>query len=518
MFNDRFTHNNSALANLDIKTATEAQIQTVSPYLWRLVELTRAHSVLTKKKSIVEIYDAITYYADPRIALIIAAARDNSGNQLFPDISLVREFMFGTSSETKVVADVSFAEKIIFIQGIERVSTALAAAFLIAQLSQIEEQAKHAQIIENRAIQDLDRILRVPNVVDNKTKTISVNTIPSIYFENKIVQTSYETTVLCFSSSIGNSTWEVVQTYPIGDLSTATVCADIADYINNKSLNVQLTSNIVAAPILSSLQNQHRIEFSCRKRDSELKSEIVCIRIEYGQNNISPFLWGVKETLLTEANLNSLILAVEKGKYTNINAADISTDNYTLDVLYIRQTDTVYTQDHNIELRVSPTMKESIVRVMPYIRSSENDEVFLNDRRSQMALLILDMLFQNKGESRALATIIKNDNGDTLDSLTAIQLVSWSVTKPQTAIILDLLDFPPDLEVAIGTVVSPVTSFSCKARSLKVESHYSGSFYDLDRADGTVKVVKMKESTLLQKMKDIKYAQGQYTQYLNNMI
>jgi hypothetical protein len=521
MFNDRFTHNNPALANLDIKTATEAQIQTVSPYLWRIVELTRAHSVLTKKKSVAEIYDAITYYADPRIALILAAARDNSGNQLFPDITLVREFMFGITSDVVLIADVRFNEKSIFIQGIERVSSALAAAFLIAQLSQLPEQAKHAQIIEDKAIADLDRILKVPSLVDTQTiQQIAANTIPSLYFENSVVTISSVVTVYCYTTSVGFSTWDLVQTYLPGSLATATVCADISDYINNKSLNTQLSSNIIAAPILSSSQSQHRVEFSSRRRDTELKSEVICVRIDYAQDNQSPFLWGVKETILTKGNLNSLLLAVEKGKYTSVSVIDDNT--VSLDVLYIRQNNRVYTQSHNLTLRVSPTMTEPLTISMPYIYLDGDSETCINDRKSQMAILILEMLYNSKVQSKALATIIKNDPIDNEDGLTAIQLVSWTATNPETAIILDLLEFPPDLEVALGTISAPVTAFSCKPRSIKVESKFvsnlSGSTIDLSSADGTVKVVKMKESRLLQKMKDIKYDQELYTQYLNNLI
>lgn len=510
MFNDRFIHNNTALASLDLSIATEATIKAVSPYLISMVDMVRGHSVLLKKKTVQEVYTAITQLADSRIALILAAARDQSGNQLFPDFQLIREFMFGIDSNIIVEADVRFNQKDIFIQGIERVSTALAAAYLIAQLSQLQEQAKHAQVIEENALADLDRILKVPALKDAANRAINDQELDerlSLYFKKYTGFLTEPLSVYCFMSSLNMLSWFKVAEYT-DNISTTELISDLCDYVNMSSLNA-VNSNIVASPVLSSTDHIQKIDFSTRLRDTEINSELISVKIQYGLNS-SPFSWGIEKTQMSQDSINSLLLLVNKGKYTKIQTSDSSSQ---LNVLYIRKSSTFFNNDFDVVYRVVPSMEENGTATLKY---TELDEYDTNDRPAAFALLLLNELYNTSSTTKVLGTIIKNDAPTQEGHVSAMQLVAYSASKLITAAILDILTVPPDLEIALGNIDRPVTQYSNKPRSLRVPAAYVP--FATNTSSSSAQLVTVKESSLVRRMQDIKANQSLYKRRQNNFL
>ena len=148
-----------------LENLLDDEVKDISQELYEMIKMVKRHSVLLTKKTPLEIYYAITQHADPRIGLILAAGRDKSGEQLFPTIAMVLHSMFAT--DLPGAPAYPYVQRLIFITGITRVSAQFAAALLIGQLAQIPEQAAHAQLLEKSAIEDLDRILNVPNIIEN---------------------------------------------------------------------------------------------------------------------------------------------------------------------------------------------------------------------------------------------------------------------------------------------------------------------------------------------------------------
>jgi len=239
-FSDRFTIEYSSLDPKTIDTVPEAQFQSLYPKFSEMVQSVKRHSVLLSKKSRSEIYYAITQHADPKIGLVLAAARDNSGNQLFATTDIVKQFMFAKDTDQSQKSDVTFRDKMVFVDGIRRVSTALAASLLIGQLAQVPEQQKHSEYLEAQALADLDRILQVPTLQDllkSDTRSTEDTLIKSFYFTPGAYKLTVPVTLEIFISGANN--WILVDSY-IDELNTATITADIADAINSFTLTSQL--------------------------------------------------------------------------------------------------------------------------------------------------------------------------------------------------------------------------------------------------------------------------------------
>lgn len=502
-FSDRFTIEYSSLDPKTVDTVPEQQFQSLYPIFSEMVQSVKRHSVLLSKKSRSEIYYAITQHADPKIGLILAAARDNSGNQLFATTDIVKQFMFAKDTDQSQKSDVIFRDKMVFVDGIRRVSTALAASLLIGQLAQVPEQQKHSEYLEAQALTDLDRILQVPTLQDllkSDTRSTEDTLIKSFYFTPGHHKLTTPVTLEIFISGANN--WILVDSY-LDELNTATITADIADAINSFTLTSQ-TSNLVAAPVLSGESALHRIDFSSRRRDLVVSTELISVRFTSTNNVIKiPFRWGVDTANLSDYYINSLILATQLGKVTSLGTATPDED-VKLNVLYFRQRNDITPTTDDIEYRISPTMDDSrFITIDPQYNPS--------DRANGAVTALLNDLFEEKDLNRVLGSIVQNDPNTNTLVYAGIHLVSYVINNRLTQFILDVLSLPEDLEVALGNKLGPITSFSSKPRSVTVEAYYERALADsvnpLDKFEGKSLIVKTKPASILQRMNDIKEAQ-----------
>lgn len=503
-FSDRFKilYQNINPGTLD--TLTELQFSTSYPLLNEMVLSVKRHSVLLSKKTRAEIYFAITEHADPKIGLILAAARDNSGNQIFATTDIVKQFMFAKDTDLSYSSDVSFRDKTIFVDGLKRVSTALAASLLIGQLAQVPEQQQHSEYLEKQAIADIDRILQVPELqdllkADSLTKTAEDINIKSFYFKQGVYKVSDPLLMQVFIS--GSNNWILAGTYDT-EVNTATLSADLADTINSYTLTSK-TSNLVAAPVLAGENSLHRIDFSSRSRDLVVNSELVSVRFVSSSNMVKvPFIWGVDQDNLSEYYLNSLILVTQIGKVSSL-AATTDEDKLKLNVLYFQQRLDITPTTDEIEYRISPTMDDS--------RFITIDPVYTTDRAAGATLALLNDLFDEKDNNNVLGSIVQNDPDSNTLVYSGIHLVAYIINNSITEFILDVISLPEDIEVALGNKLGPITSFSNKPRSITVEAYYERQLSDsvslLDNFIGKSLLVKGKPAGIVQKMNDIRNAQ-----------
>lgn len=504
-FSDRFKLLYSSIDPKTIDTLPEQQFNSLYPLVNEVILTVKRHSVLLTKKARSEIYYAITEHADPKVGLILAAARDNSGNQIFATTEIVKQFMFAKETDQTQTSDVTFRDKTIFVDGIKRVSASLAAALLIGQLAQVPEQQKHSEYLEKQAIADLNRILQVPELQDllkaDTRTTVKEDTLKSFYFKPGSYQIAAPLTMEVFISGANN--WILVDSYQ-DSVNTATLAADLADAINSFTL-ISQTSNLVAAPVLSGETGLHRIDFSSRRRDLVISNELVSVRFTSANDAVKiPFTWGVDTENLSEYYLNSLILITQIGKVSSLIATNSTDESVKLNVLYFRQRTEITPTTDEIEYRISPTMDDNRI-----IEIDSNYAV--SDRAAGATLALLNDLFDEKENNNVLGSIVQNDPSTNTLIYSGIHLVAYIINNSITEFILDIINLPEDLEVALGTKLGPVTSFSRKPRSITVPAYYErslvGAANSLDDFEAKSLIVKTRPASIVQRMNDIKIAQ-----------
>lgn len=502
-FSDRFTLLYSGLNIATIDILSEQEFNANYLILNEMILSVKRHSVLLSKKSRSEIYYALTEHADPKIGLILASARDKSGNQIFATTDIVKQFMFAQETDEAQSSDVTFRDKTVFVDGIKRVSTALAAALLIGQLAQVPEQQQHSEYLEKQAIADLDRILQVPELqdlikADTLAKSDDEKVIKSFYFKPGVYELANPLLMQVFIS--GSNNWILVGSYS-NKVNTATLIAELADTINSYTLTSQI-SNLVAAPVLAGDNSIHRLDFSSRSRDLILSSELVSVRFISNDNSVKvPFIWGIDLYNLTNYYLNSLILITQIGKVTSL-AGSSDDDKLKLNVLYFQQRTDITPTTDDIEYRISPTMDETRFITI---------ESTAQDRAAGATLALLNDLFEEKANNNVLGSIIQNDPETNTLVYSGIHLVSFIINNSITEYILDIVSLPEDIELALGNKLGPITSFSNKPRSVTVIAYYERQLADsinlLDNFIGKSLLVKSKPASIVQKMNDIREAQ-----------
>jgi hypothetical protein len=493
VFDDRFLLTSPGLADLNLSIASDFDLENASPELATMAAMVRQYSVLLKKASTKSIYLLITQQVDPRIALILAAGRDNSGVRIFANLDRVKEAMFGPPDDTSSLY--LSPQNNIFVQGIKRIACALTASILIGQLAQIEEQAKHSALLEEQALKDLQRILTIPDIqVTKSVKDGATGLLESFYFETKTVTLNVGEVIKVdvYIPSVTQEGWKPVGQYT-GTFSTGKLISDLADYINNKTL-VDKTSNIIAAPVLAGDSKLHRIDIQTRSRDSIISFEIVTVKIYYSTNDSLelPFNWGVSINVLQPQTINSVVVTVLNGKTSTTGlGTGTNRENQEPTVLYFKNADklpngdiedalgntipkSAWAQSQKIVFRVSPTMEEDVSLDLPYITDTTNtlseQQLLDNSRPSQLAELLLNQLFLIKGDVKCLGALIRSDRPNQPSALVAMELIAYTLVRNETWLILDLLKIPTDIEVAVGNINGPITPFSSKARSIRVKS------------------------------------------------
>lgn len=501
-FDDRWTYDNPALAAVPLTSLTDQQLANLSPDFVRYATQVRGHSILTRQKTLVEIYRIATLESDPRIALYLAAAKDKKGRRMFPTMEAVKAAMFGpTSSSSSSFLD---PERNIFVQGIWRVSAALTAARLIGQLSQIEEQANHAIWLEKQALRDLEELLRVVDAEEfTSEQKVEVREFVFEVTEMVLIRPLH---IRLFMPSQNLSHWTDVATLT-GQVSTARICSLIADAINQRCL-ASSDGNVLAAPILAGGSGLHRIELTARRRDLIVAAEAITVAFDYG-DYVLPFRWGVRSDELSTMPVNSALLLVQQGRVSALSQ-NPDDQNYQPTVLYFRPApadDNGTPLDDNGQPITQWATVPLTFRVSPTMDTAKSVSVPLgSDRPSLVATTLLNELHALKDAVKALGALFRNDPSSANGALTALELVAWTLTNPEAWIVLDLLEIPPDVEVAVGNLQGPFTDFSRKPRSIRVQAvlHKDASTHDsLINLEGSLpRIIRQPESQVVRRIKD----------------
>jgi hypothetical protein len=446
--------------------------------------------------------------SDPRIALILAAARKLDNTALFPNMEIIKEIMFGPTSTNLTIFDKD--EYNIFVDGIRRVSAAITAAKLINQLAQIPEQFKHGEALLKSALADLDRLIKLNSISSITASATAAEKDPtfsaSIYFDDINFLLNSTETLICevylpslpTGDLILPTVWAPVVNITNGSFNTADLVATISDGINSITLT-QVVANILAAPILGNALNNNQIKFEARNKSATLAAELISIRFRYldsnNLDNIStnplPFKWGVVESNLTTNKVQSVLLAIQNGKIAS-TAASLSTANYVPIVLYIKRAPlnnlnepldanglvidpSTYTSLSKLDLRVSTRSDEIESIDVPYITdplANPITQALLDKKRpAQVADLIINALFNIKSDTRTLGTLYRSDDTG-IELISAIELIAFTAMNPETWSLLDILKIPPDILIATGNLTTPITPFSNNPRAIRVATKF----------------------------------------------
>ncbi len=512
-FADRFTYNNPTFATLadNIDSLTEEQLASLSPELLSMAQMVRRFSVLTTNVTLREVYFAVTLHADPEIALVLAAAKNEDGTFRYGNTAVLKSFMFGPGTDTGT--QFVNATNNIFVEGIRRVSASLAAALLIQKFSQISEQFEHGQALQEKAMADLDRILQMPDLDDQAVAAQREELQrPRIYFTPAdlsapiqfriFIPGSVSSGVLTFDPTISSQPNTGGLVNAISDALNAQVITSTTQIGSLDSL--QTATNIVAAPVLAGRDLLHYVEFIPRAAVLDQTAEVVTISFEGGD---TPFTWGVDPQSLTNEPTNSALVVVQNTRFTApAQIAEVADAlRFVPTVLYIRQIAgaTVPTTTDEIRFRIGLT--EDIYTV-PMNQGTRPD----TERPSIFAERLLDQLHEIKAETRLLGAIIRNDpitQTVPTQPTTVLELISWAVGNPETFRTMDILTVPADLEVALGDYNGVWSAFSNLPRTLRVPNQYSrffgeGTLPTPQNAGGKPKVTPLGRSTLWQSITD----------------
>jgi hypothetical protein len=528
-FGDRFTYANPGMVALlpNLDSLSDQQLAAASPQLAMMGAMVRRHSILLRSAKLSEIYRVITEQSDPRIGLRLAAAKNEQGMNIFPSIDAVKAAMFGPASDT----DSNFvdAHLNVFVDGVRRVSVALAVSWMIGQFAQVEEQRRHGELLEKQALADLDFLIKTYEKAQIKPNLEEEERKQAFYFEDKELNLTRSLVVEVYIPNKVATNWAPVGTYT-GVVRTGTIVADLCDVVNDLTLNAK-ESNLIASPVLGGFQGLHRVDVEARVRDAVVSYELISIRIRWqgAPWEELPFRWGVDTAHLNTEFLNSVLVRVEKGVVQTLTAGLTEDDERVPKVLYFRrgplneaknpvdafgnEIPTPRWASANLTFRISPTMQanETIVINRAVDGNPLVQEQLDAQRYSEVPLALLNRLFELKGQSiRALGALIRNDDPQQSGAMAALELVAYTLNQSETWMILDVLELPPDIQMAVGDLRGPITTFSNKPRSIRVPAEFIKSVAGAERptqAGPTCpKVVPMSEST---KLKDIKYRVAQ---------
>jgi len=537
-FSDRFRYNNPAFAALEsdpnFDQLSDDALFAASPELKEMVQMVRRHSVIIKRVRAVEIFYCITNHSDPEIALILAAGKDSTGAFMFADTTVLKQFMFGEGVPSSGLY--IHPQRNIFVEGIRRISAALAAAELIGRYSTLDEQAKHAEILRKRAIEELDRILYLPKEVTTPTPSVEDQVLQGFFFERKefTIPANYQLQMSVYMPSVSRliSDWSTPRIYNSGVHSTAKIVSDLADLVNETVLPTLYStpsnyaqpvsySNILASPVLNGPLNLHQVKFTARARLLNVAAEVLTVKFEIVNTVTSTpttdpkdlyFTWGPSTDGLGPYKLNSVLMIVNNAKVEAVSSSSIPVEDrlkFQPTVLYLRRNpDNAINTSAYLKFRATPIHDQVVTLTIPYIIGT-NQAQLDRDRPNQCAIALSNALFDIHGDTRCLSALFRNDPDTTpQQTIAGLELIAWSVTNPETWLVLDILEVPPDIEIATGDLTGPVTEFSNRPKSIRVQSTYSRylnasttpSSGNTDTA--RPKIITRRKSTLYQQVMD----------------
>ena len=531
-FGDRFTYANQTMEALvpTVDSLSDQQLASASPQLAMMGAMVRRHSILLRSAKLSEIYRVITEQADPRIGLRLAAAKNDQGINIFADIEQVKAAMFGPASDT----DTNFvnSDLNLFVDGVRRVSVALAVSWMIGQFAQVEEQRRHGELLEKQALADLEFLIKTYEKAQISPKLAQEERNQAFYFEDKELNLMRNLLVEVYIPNAISTNWALVGNYS-GTVKTGTIVADLCDVVNNLTLNVK-ESNVIASPVLAGIRGLHRMDVASRMRDTVISHELISVRMRFLGFPLEelPFCWGVDTDHLNTDFLNSVLVWVDKGSVQTLTVGVSKEGEQKPTVLYFRrgpvngaglpidafgqEIPVAKWANANLTFRISPTMSANETVVMQ--RQLNGDPLVQQQldtqRYSEVPLVLLNKLFELKGQSiRALGALIRNDDPQQPNPMAALELIAYTLNQLETWMILDVIELPADIQMAVGDLRGPITAFSNKPRSIRVTAEFiktaavAGALPPPQIGTPTCpKVVPVPESS---KLRDIKYRVSQ---------
>lgn len=508
-FEDRFSYPdpNGVAPGISKDTAeqlSDAELLEVSSELGEMVDMVLYHSVLLQQTSVLEIFKVITTSSDPQIALYLAAAKSKKNNEpLFGGLNSIKELMFADSRP----GGTNYTNRNLLSDGIRRVSAALAASVIIGQLAQLKEQKEHSKLIRDDALADLERIVatwELRDTADSDAKKDEEEVPSAFFFEPKTftIPTEKKLIVEWQSPSI-SAGWAPVGEYS-GSVETWQIVNDLANAINNQATynpdNLFLAAPELAGPYFTNRVNltptqYHCLNFYPRKPQPGIVAYSINIRVTVvlldGQTdssfiafplNRSPFIWGTQGDSLNNYCVNGSIIII---RYNKAMAASLTNEAYNPFVLYFRKKDGVASPDSStLSYSIQPWQRlntqgldedEVIQKVSINIDrlTSETDQETLDaERFSQVAEALAESMTVDLTETYVASAIIANEPLTTSTPHAALELVPWARQRVISAIILNILEVPPDIEIATGNRAGPVSTFASKPMSVIVQNPY----------------------------------------------
>jgi len=508
VFSDRFSRENPILTPSNVDSLKEEDLLNASSQLKLMVNSVRRTDATLSRKSAKEIFYVITGYADPRIGGILAAARDKAtGKRVFESIEEVKQIMYPQSGSEDL-------DLTVFNDMVRQACVTLTASKLVGNLSPGGDNFRnHEEYLASAAISDIERITETIDMdqIRQRQQENEESTKSAFYFQKAHFDLDEPLNVSVFMSGATGG-WQLVDTFQ-GPTTTADIVSKIADFINSLTMSsVTVGSpNILAASILAGDQDTPVIEFSTRRYSNQFSSEIISIKFD---RSSVPFNWGVKLNDLSPYQINSQILETQSGTTdNNDNLNPLLEDREgTPTVLYIRRKEDITPlKDDKYSFRVSPSQNEENIVSFPRYTSNDQDEQdsLDNQRPSQLGLSLVQEMHDQRTDTKCLGAIIKSDPPDDVPNPTvAVELIGYKVMVKDVWLVLDLIVIPRDIEVAVGDLREPLTSFSNEPRSIRVETSYldSGNVEPRDVKDeplySSPKLVNRPNSSLLNQVRN----------------
>lgn len=462
-FSRRFTVSDPALAGaiaaapdsaaLDLVLATSSSFMTA-------VQAARIYSILLTRAKYQDIYRVITKDADLEISYILLAAQKEDGTPRYTDVQ-VEAMLWGA---------VSLPPYSDFAQGITEISIKFTAAVLIGAFATQPEQRAMAEFLRKDALDTLDRIVKfaarsTAAAPIDSTETVNSERIKEarFYFDPVEFTVAADLAVSFFIPNFVTSpNWVLAATYLAGEvIHTRRIAADLALAINRYTLSPSNSSNIIAAVSQSGQNSYPYIDFALREYVAGYNGDLVSVQFEQLTGNAKsiPFKWGVQTSDLRATFINSCLLLLRTPKSTTlstITSASSSSKIGEYNVLYFRSkapTALDPTPQPTGELSYRLSVTETITRLAAPTNSNA-------PRYSQQAISLMNGLQALTTQTKLLGCIVRDDLITESAPMAAVELIAWSVTSPTTYLVLDILTVPADIEIALGDLRSPQTTFS----------------------------------------------------------
>lgn len=509
-FEDRFSYPdpNGVAPGISKDTAqqlTDTELLDLSPELSEMVTMVRYHSILLQQTSVLEIFRVITTSSDPQIALYLASAKSRVNNEpLFGGLGAIKELMFADSR----TGGTNYTNRNLLSDGIRRVSAALAASVIVGQLAQIPEQMEHSKVIKADAITDLEHIIatwEIANSSDSQTKKEEEETPSAFFFEPKIFTVPAEKKVVVeWQSPSISSGWSTVGEYS-GSVETWQIVNDLANSINSQATfnpnNLFLAAPELSGPYFTNRVNltptqYHCLNFYPRKPEAGIVAYSVNVRINTvlldGQTDAStvafpvnraPFIWGTQGDSLNNYIVNGSIIIIRYNKALSASAVNEVYDPF---VLYFRKKEGADAPDNSLlSYSVQPWQKlnniddeEELQKVtldVERIIDADNQDTLDAERFSQVAEMLALSMTDDLDETYVATAIIANEPLSSASPYAAIELVPWARQRVISAVVLNILAIPPDIEIATGNRSGPISTFASKPMSIMVKNPFANS-------------------------------------------